>query len=101
MKQECTSTNIKLSTLNIKYYNFGSSFDTIEFCSGNVHIDAEVIHSMIQGQHLALRCHPHKWSMRMGSPSTGPTVESRPLTGNHPRHDWKREKNYMHKLDQQ
>jgi hypothetical protein len=68
MKQECTSTNIKLSTLNIKYYNFGSSFDTIEFCSGNVHIDAEVIHSMIQGQHLALRCHPHKWSMRTGSP---------------------------------
>jgi hypothetical protein len=38
MKQEYTSTHIqtiKFSTLNIKYYNFGSSFDTTEFCNGN------------------------------------------------------------------
>jgi hypothetical protein len=42
-----THTNNELNALNIKYYNFGSTFDTIEFCNGNVHIDAEVIHSMI------------------------------------------------------
>jgi hypothetical protein len=53
-----THTNNELNALNIKYYNFGSTFDTIEFCNGNVHIDAEVIHSMIQEQHLALRCRP-------------------------------------------
>jgi hypothetical protein len=29
-----TYTNHELSFLNIKYYNFGSNFNTIEFCSG-------------------------------------------------------------------
>jgi hypothetical protein len=38
----------------MNYYNFGSSFDTAKFAAENVHVDAEVIHSMIQGQHLAL-----------------------------------------------
>jgi hypothetical protein len=27
-----THANHKLNALNIKYYNFGSSFDTTEFC---------------------------------------------------------------------
>jgi hypothetical protein len=40
--------------MNTKYYKFGSRFDTIEFCSGNVNVDAETIHSSIQGQNLAL-----------------------------------------------
>jgi hypothetical protein len=31
-----------------KYYKFGLSFDITEFCSGNINIDAEVIHSTIQ-----------------------------------------------------
>jgi hypothetical protein len=53
----------------MNYYNFGSSFDTTKFAAKNVHVDAEAIHSMIQGQHLALRCHPQKWSMPTGSPS--------------------------------
>jgi hypothetical protein len=29
-------------------------------------VDAEANHSMIQGQHLALRCHPQKRSMPTG-----------------------------------
>jgi hypothetical protein len=36
-----THINHKLSNLNIKYYNFYSSFDTTEFCSGKLHVDAE------------------------------------------------------------
>jgi hypothetical protein len=36
-----TYTNYQLSALNIEYYNFGSIFDTTEFCSENVHVDAE------------------------------------------------------------
>jgi hypothetical protein len=82
--------------MNIKYYNFCSSFDTIEFCSGKFHVDAEVIHSMLQGQHLALRCRPQKRSTSMGSPSVGPTVESGPPTGNRYRHHQKGEKSYLH-----
>jgi hypothetical protein len=35
------------------------------------------------------------------SPSTGPTVESGPLTGNRSQHHQKGERNYLHKLDQQ
>jgi hypothetical protein len=95
-----THTNPKFSALNIKYCNFDTSFDTIEFCSGNVHVDTEEIHSTIQGQHLALRCHPQKRSTPTGSPSMGPTIESGPLTGKHPWHHRKGEKNYLHKLDQ-
>jgi hypothetical protein len=53
-----THTNHELNALNIKYYNFGSSFDTTKFCSRNVQVDAEAIHPMIQEQHLALRCRP-------------------------------------------
>jgi hypothetical protein len=36
-----TYTNYQLSALNIKYYNFGSSFDTTEFYNENIHVDAE------------------------------------------------------------
>jgi hypothetical protein len=64
-------------------------------------MDEEAKHSMIQGQHLALRCHPQKRSTPMGSPSTDPTVEYGPLTGNHHRHHQKEQKSYLHKLDQQ
>jgi hypothetical protein len=49
-----THVNHKLNNLNIKYYNFGSSFDTTEFYSRKLHVDAEAKHSMIQGQHLTL-----------------------------------------------
>jgi hypothetical protein len=77
----------------MKYYNFGSCFDTTEFCSGKVHIDVEAIHSMIKGQHLTLRCHRQKWSTPMGSPTMGPTIEFGPLTGNLPWHHRKGEKN--------
>jgi hypothetical protein len=44
-----THTNHKLNDLNIKYYNFDSSFDITGFAVKNVHIDAEAKHSMIQG----------------------------------------------------
>jgi hypothetical protein len=40
---------IQLSAMNIKYYNFGSSFNTIEFYSEKLHVDAEAMHLMIQG----------------------------------------------------
>jgi hypothetical protein len=53
-----THTNYKISAMNIKYYNFGSSFDTIEFCSRKLHVDTKMIHSTIQGQHLALKWCP-------------------------------------------
>jgi hypothetical protein len=65
-----THTNQELSALNIKYYKFGSSFDTTEFYSGKLHVDTEAIHSTLQGQHLVLRCRPQKRSMPMRSPST-------------------------------
>jgi hypothetical protein len=42
-----THTNHKLSALDIKYYNFDSSFDTTEFYSGKVYVKAEAIQSMI------------------------------------------------------
>jgi hypothetical protein len=32
--QKYTHTNHKLSALNLKYYKFGSNFDTMEFYSG-------------------------------------------------------------------
>jgi hypothetical protein len=51
----------------MNYYNFGSSFDTTEFVAENIYIDAEVIHSTIQGQHLALRCRHQKRSTSTGS----------------------------------
>jgi hypothetical protein len=44
-----THIKYKLSALNIKYYNFDLSFDTTEFYSRIVNIDAEAKHSMIQG----------------------------------------------------
>jgi hypothetical protein len=34
-----THINYKLSVLNIKYYNFGSNFNTIEFYSEKLHVD--------------------------------------------------------------
>jgi hypothetical protein len=53
--------------------------------------------SMIQGQHLALRCRPHKWSTPMVSPSMGSNYqESGPPTGSHPRHHRKGEENYLY-----
>jgi hypothetical protein len=85
-----TYLNHKLGALNIKYYNFSSSFDTTKFCSGKLHLDAEVIHSMIQGQHLTLRCRPQKRSMPSSLPARGPTVMSGPFTHR------KEEENYMH-----
>jgi hypothetical protein len=91
-----THTNHQLSALNIKYYNFDSSFNITEFYSKKLHVDAEVIHSMIQGQYLALKCRPQKRSTPTGSPSTGPTIESRALTDKHPQYHRKREKNYMY-----
>jgi hypothetical protein len=42
-----TYINHKLSALNIKLYHFGSSFDTTEFYSRKLYVDAEAIHSMI------------------------------------------------------
>jgi hypothetical protein len=42
-----TYTNYKLNALNIKYYNFGSSFETTEFCSRKLYMDAEAINLMI------------------------------------------------------
>jgi hypothetical protein len=92
-----THTNHKLSDLNIKYYKFSSSFNTTEFCSRKVNVDAEVIHSMIEGQLLSLRCHPHKRSTPRGSPSTGYNrPKSRSPTGSRPQHHQKGEKNYLY-----
>jgi hypothetical protein len=91
-----THTNYKLSVLNIKYYNFCSSFNTIEFYSGKLYVDAEAIHSTIQGKHLALRCRPQKLSMPMVLLVRGPTVKPEPLTGNRPQHHRKGEENYMY-----
>jgi hypothetical protein len=85
----------------MKYYKFSSSFDTTEFSSGTVNVDVKAKHLMIQMQHLALRCHRQKRSTPTGSTSTGPTIESGLLTGNHTRHHRKGEENYLHKLDQQ
>jgi hypothetical protein len=42
-----THTNYRLNTLNIKYYKFGSSFDTTEFYRENVNVDVKMLHSMI------------------------------------------------------
>jgi hypothetical protein len=42
-----THTNHNLSVLNIKYYKFDSSFDTTEFYSRNINVDAETIYSTI------------------------------------------------------
>jgi hypothetical protein len=61
MKQDYISTHIqtiiKCSEYK-KYYNIYSNFDTTKFRSDKVYIDAEAIHSMIQGQHLILRYRP-------------------------------------------
>jgi hypothetical protein len=48
-----TYTNHNISALNLNYYKFGSNFDTTEFSSGKINIEAEAIYSMIQRQHLA------------------------------------------------
>jgi hypothetical protein len=96
-----THTNHELSTMNIKYYNFGSCFYTTEFCSRKVHIDAEVIHSTIQGQHLTLRCCPQKWSTPIGSPNMGPTVEYGPLTSDLPWHHRRERRTTCTQLGQQ
>jgi hypothetical protein len=70
--------------MNIKHYKFSSNFD-IEFCSGIVNVDVEVIHSTIQEKHLGIRCCPQKWSTPTGSPSTRSNrPESRPHTRSHP-----------------
>jgi hypothetical protein len=54
---------------------------------------------MIQGKHLALRCHPQKRSMPMVSLSTRLNrLESGPPIGSHPQHHRKEEGNYMHKV---
>jgi hypothetical protein len=53
--------------------------------------------SAIQGQYLALRCHPQKRSTPMVSPSTGSNCqESEPSTSSYPRRHRKGEKNYLH-----
>jgi hypothetical protein len=49
-----THTNHELSALDIKILPIEFKFRYIEFCSGIVNVDTEVIHLMIQGQHLAL-----------------------------------------------
>jgi hypothetical protein len=79
-----THTNHKLNTLNIKYYNFGSSFDTTEFCSEKLHVDAEAIHSTIQGQHLAPKMPPSKVVNAYRVSQYGSTIESKPHTGSCP-----------------
>jgi hypothetical protein len=53
-----THTNHELSALDIKILPIEFKFRYIEFCSGIVNVDTEVIHLMIQGQHLALWYHP-------------------------------------------
>jgi hypothetical protein len=79
--------------MNLNYYKFGSNSDTTEF-TANINVEVEAIHSMIQGQHLALRCCTHKWSMPTVSPRTGSNRwEFGPPTSNHPRHCRKGEKN--------
>jgi hypothetical protein len=60
-----THTNHKLNVLNIKYYDFGSNFDIIEFAVKNVHVNTAAKHSTIQGQHLTIRCRPQKRSTLM------------------------------------
>jgi hypothetical protein len=67
--------------MNIKYYNFGSSFDTTEFCSRNINVDAEAIYSMIQEKHLTLRCTLRSDQHLRVLPVCGSTVESGPLIG--------------------
>jgi hypothetical protein len=42
-----THANHTLSALNIKYYSFSSSCDTIEFCGEKLHVDAEATHLTI------------------------------------------------------
>jgi hypothetical protein len=86
-----THINHKLSMLNLKYYNFGSNFDT------KINIDVEVIYSMMQGHHIALWYRPQKRSMPTRSTSTGfNRPASGPPTGNHPQHHRKGVKNYLH-----
>jgi hypothetical protein len=63
---------------------------------------AEVIHSMIQGQYLTLRCRSQKRPTPAGDPSTGSNPrESGPLTGTNPRCHRKGEKSYLHTVNQQ
>jgi hypothetical protein len=87
--------------LNIKYYNFDSSFDTIEFGSRKVtrRCGSDILNNT--RTNIALRCCNQKQTTPTRSPKTGPTVEFGPLTGNRPRHHQKGEKNYLHKLDKQ
>jgi hypothetical protein len=81
--------------MDLNYYKFGSNSVIIEF-TANINVEAEAIHSIIQGQHLALRCRPQKRSMPTVSPSTGSNHwEFGPPTGNSPRHRRKGEKNYL------
>jgi hypothetical protein len=52
---------------------------------------------MIQGQHLALKCHPQKPHMPTGSLSARSNrQESGPPTGSHPQCHRKGEENYMY-----
>jgi hypothetical protein len=89
-----TYTNHKLNALNIKYYNFDSKFDSIEFCSEK---SIRRCGSESLDDTRATPCStvpPSEAVNAYRSPSTGPTVESGPLTGNRPRHHGKGEKNY-------
>jgi hypothetical protein len=64
-------------------------------------MDAEVNHSMVQGQHLTLRCHPQQRSMPMAPPSiVGTRQESGPPTDRYPRLPQKGERNYLHIVNQ-
>jgi hypothetical protein len=81
-----THTNYKLNVLNIKYYNFYSRFDTTEFYSrnGTRGYRSESLDDTRATPYPMVP--PQKRSMHMQSPSTGPTVESGPLTRNRHRH---------------
>jgi hypothetical protein len=48
--------------------------------------------SIIQGQHLVLRCHPQKWPTPMGFNRQ----EFAPPTGSHPQRHRKGAENYLH-----
>jgi hypothetical protein len=79
-----THTNYKLSPLNIKYYNFGSSFDTIEFCSGRITCTCR---SDTLDDTMATPCPKMPTSEAVNAyrvSQYGPTAESGPLTNSHP-----------------
>jgi hypothetical protein len=79
-----THTKHKLSTLNIKHYNYGSSFDTTEFCSGGV---TRRCGSDTLDDTRATPCPkmpPSEAVNAYGVSEYGPNVESGPLTGSRP-----------------